>query len=369
MKVKKIVAASMPEAINRVKKELGEEAVILSSNVLWSKGILGLFKKKQVEVIAALDAAADIAPGSLPEYQAPSPSRAENETVLAELDQLKRMIEERSRWQDPNLNMYPPAIQKSLAALAAQDLDAQWLAAIGNELLDRWRNAELEPDEMDMMKAAKSLIAGKLAELDFSPNPLQRKFICLAGPTGAGKTTTLAKLAAHAVLEEKKKIAFITLDTYRIAAIEQLKTYAELLEVPVAVAYTADEFRDAAQKFVSHDHVLIDTAGRNYRDVRLVSELEGILSGISELDIFFVMAASMKERDAAQIIDHFREMGIRRFIFTKVDETDIHGPMVNTMLKYKRAAAFVTNGQEVPDDLIFATPELFANLVAGEQNR
>lgn len=161
----------------------------------------------------------------------------------------------------------------------------------------------------------------------------------------------------------------MTMDTYRIAAIEQLKTYAKLLDVPVEVVYDANDFKEAANKLASFDHVFIDTAGRNYRDGKFVTDLNGILSLVSDLDVYLILTASMKERDVESIMKHFQHLSAQKFIFTKVDETDVYGPMVNMMLQYGLAADYITDGQEVPDDLVLAAPELFGNYIFGEQSR
>ncbi|MFS0643477.1 flagellar biosynthesis protein FlhF [Siminovitchia sp. 179-K 8D1 HS] len=367
MKVEKIVAASMPEAMNRVKKELGEDAVILSSKVLWTKGIMGFFKKKQFEVIAALDQKKEKFAVD-PRHHTQTHLPAQSDAVLKELETLKKIVEKGHYGPDPKLEIYPPVIQKNLFTLMNQELDKTLVLTMGDRLLNMWRKTEKEPDEKEMALAAQSLLCSKLKNLGFSGSALQKKFIAFVGPTGVGKTTTLAKLAACAMLEQKKKIGFITMDTYRIAAIEQLKTYAKLLDVPVEVVYDANDFREAAEKFDSHDHVFIDTAGRNYRDAKFVSELNGILSQERDLDIFLVLAASMKERDVDLIMNQFQHLRVQKFIFTKVDETDVYGPMINMMLKYNLASAYITDGQEVPDDLIVAAPELFGNYIFGEQN-
>lgn len=368
MKVEKIIAASMPEAINRVKKELGEDAVILSSKVFWTKGIMGLFKKKQFEVIAALDRAEEKS-GVESAINAPVPQPALNDAVLKELKKLKKIVEKERFVPDSKLGVYPPMIQKSLLTFIDQELDEKLVMTIGDQLLHIWRKAEKEPDEKEMSFAAKSFLCSELKKLGFSGTVLQKKFIAFVGPTGVGKTTTLAKLAAWAMLEQKKKIGFITMDTYRIAAIEQLKTYAKLLDVPVEVVYDSNDFREAANKLASYDHIFIDTAGRNYRDARFVADLNDILLQERDLDIFLVLAASMKERDAGLIMRHFRQLRVQNFIFTKVDETDVYGPMVNMMFKYGMAAACITDGQEVPDDFTLAAPELFGNYIFGEQKQ
>ncbi|GIN91360.1 flagellar biosynthesis protein FlhF [Siminovitchia terrae] len=371
MGIKKIIAPSMPEAFQKVKEEVGEEAVILSSKVVWTGGVLGFFKKKKFEVVAVMDD-----DNKLPEID-PSPVLTETldhieqepkdyeKSLLLELAELKEMVASSQKTTDPDLAVYPASIQKALETLLDQELDERHVAKIGERLLDSWRKAKKEPSEKEVIQEAKKILADQIDQLDFSPSG-EKKFVALVGPTGVGKTTTLAKLAAHAALEEKKKVAFITLDTYRIAAIDQLKTYAGLLDIPVEVAYELEDFIKAVESFADYDQVFIDTAGRNYRDAEFVQSLHNILSMENDLKTFLVMGVTMKERDIMPIMDNFQHMSIDRLIFTKADETKVFGSMVNIMLKYNLPTAFVTTGQDVPDDIIIAAPELFVDFIFGD---
>ncbi|MBD8004035.1 flagellar biosynthesis protein FlhF [Bacillus norwichensis] len=371
MGIKKITAPSMPEAFQKVKDEVGEEAVILSSRVVWTGGVFGFFKKKQFEVVAVMDDDNKL------QESVPLPVLTETvdlieekpveyeQSLLNELAELKEMVTSNQKAIDPDLAVYPSSIQKALELLLDQELDERYVAKIAERLLVSWRQAKKEPSEKDVIQEAKKILAEQIDQLDFSPSG-EKKFVALVGPTGVGKTTTLAKLAAHAALEEKKKVAFITLDTYRIAAIDQLKTYAGLLDIPVEVAYEPEDFIKAVESFADYDQVFIDTAGRNYRDAGFVHALHNILSMENDLETFLVMGVTMKERDIVSIMDNFQHMSIDRLIFTKADETKVFGSMVNIMLKYNLPTAFVTTGQDVPDDIIIAVPELFVDYIFGD---
>ncbi|RWR14139.1 flagellar biosynthesis protein FlhF [Siminovitchia fortis] len=371
MGIKKITAPSMPEAFQRVKVEVGEEAVILSSRVVWTGGILGFFKKKQFEVIAVMDNDDQI-PENVPaptlkaisENTGMKPNEYEK-SLLSELAELKEMVAAGRKTVHPDLSVYPDPIQTVAGKLLDQELDESHVKKISERLLENWRQANKEPSENETMQEAKKILAEKIDQFNFSASS-NKKFVALVGPTGVGKTTTLAKLAAHSALEEKKKVAFITLDTYRIAAIEQLKTYAGLLNIPVEVVYEPQDFAKAAENFADYDRVFIDTAGRNYREAEFVHALNNILSRENDLETFLVLTVGMKERDIDPIMDNFQQMSIDRLIFTKADETKVYGPMVNIMLKYKMAAAYVTTGQDVPDDIIQTSPELFADYIFGD---
>ncbi|WML50512.1 hypothetical protein RCG23_04140 [Neobacillus sp. PS3-34] len=183
--------------------------------------------------------------------------------------------------------------------------------------------------------------------------------------TGVGKTTTLAKIAADCVIKYKKKVAFITTDTYRIGAIEQLKTYAKILNVPLEVCYNIDDFKEASQKFEDYDIVLIDTAGRNFRNKQYVEDLQKIIDFNKDMETFLVLSLTAKQKDMEQIYRQFSIVNINKLIFTKADETSVYGPMINMIKDHQIGVSYVTNGQNVPDDMTSANPEVLINLLLG----
>lgn len=199
-----------------------------------------------------------------------------------------------------------------------------------------------------------------------------KKYINVLGPTGVGKTTTIAKMAARSVLEKKKKIGFITTDTYRIAAIEQLKTYAALLQAPVEIVYNAKDYEEAIKKLAHLDLIFIDTAGRNYKEAKYVEDLQSLINFNEEAESYLVLALTAKQKDLEAIIEQFSNLKIEKFIFTKLDETNSIGTMFNLMIKYKKGLAYYTNGQEVPEDIeqpsIESLIELFFKEIKDERS-
>ncbi|HEY4623958.1 MAG TPA: flagellar biosynthesis protein FlhF, partial [Solibacillus sp.] len=191
----------------------------------------------------------------------------------------------------------------------------------------------------------------ELYALPISGLSYEKKYINVLGPTGVGKTTTIAKMAARSVLEKKKKIGFITTDTYRIAAIEQLKTYAALLQAPVEVVYNAEDYAEAIKKLAHLDLIFIDTAGRNYREAKYVNDLKALINFNEQAESYLVLAITAKQKDLESIIEQFKNLKIEKFIFTKLDETNSIGTMFNLMIKYNKGLAYYTNGQEVPEDI------------------
>lgn len=369
----------MPEAMKKVKDELGEEAVILNSRVIYSGGFLGFFKRKSIEVVAALDESMRIQTPVIKNKHRKTPNVSNSvvkknvvETrtypteseIMTEIAELKKTLQKNLPAYQ-HLAHYPEVVQEVLNHLFDHEVDEQFITEIGDLLLEKWRVSPQPLTAKDLKKVAKAEIQKQLSHIDFSGLSYEKKFIALVGPTGVGKTTTLAKLAAHAALIDKKKIGFITLDTYRIAAIEQLKTYAQLLHVPVEVAYEPEGFLHASEKLADCDVIFIDTAGRNYRQIQFITDLKKLLSSESELETYLVLSVSMKEKDMKQISENFKEMEISQFVFTKMDETNTYGAVVNVMLENKIGAAYLTTGQDVPDDIIAATPKVISDYLLG----
>jgi flagellar biosynthesis protein FlhF len=201
--------------------------------------------------------------------------------------------------------------------------------------------------------------------IPFGGISFSKKYINVAGPTGVGKTTTLAKMAAECVIKHKKKVAFITTDTYRIAAIDQLKTYAKILNVPLEVCYTIEDFKQAAEKLKDNDLILIDTAGRNFRNKQYVEDLQNVIDFEKDMETFLVLSLTAKQRDMEDIYSQFSIIDIDKLIFTKADETSTYGAMYNIIHKYRKGAAYITNGQDVPDDILAADPDVIVKQLLG----
>ena len=190
----------------------------------------------------------------------------------------------------------------------------------------------------------------------------KRKIAALLGPTGVGKTTTLAKIAAQCVLEKGISTAFITADTYRISAVEQLKTYADILGLPIAIVYTPDELKEAIQKFRQKQLILIDTAGRSQHNRRQMAELKEFLAVNQNIEKYLVLSATTKNEDAKDIIDKFSVCKPDKVIFTKTDETKSLGIILNILHRKEMRLSYLTNGQSVPDDIVPAEAGKLAEL-------
>lgn len=178
--------------------------------------------------------------------------------------------------------------------------------------------------------------------------------VLFAGPTGVGKTTTLAKIAADYTLNQQKKIGFITADTYRIAAVDQLKTYAEILNIPVYVIYTPQEVQEAISQYSDKDLILIDTAGRSHKNAAQFSELKMLVAAAEADEIFLVLSCSMGKLALREILNHYKFLQNFKLLFTKLDEVLVPGVILNARCTTGKTLSYTTAGQSVPDDIEIA---------------
>ena len=197
------------------------------------------------------------------------------------------------------------------------------------------------------------------------------KVVFFVGPTGVGKTTTIAKLASRFSLNEEKKVALLTTDTYRIAAAEQLRTYANILSVPFRIIYSEEEMEKALEDFRAFDYILVDTAGHSQKNAEQKELTEGFLSSVGEeyeKEVFLVLSANTKYRDLLEIADTYKKMTQFKLIFTKLDETSALGCLLNLKLYTGASLCYITNGQNVPGDLEEFNPQKVVKLLLGGKN-
>ncbi|MGY5217186.1 flagellar biosynthesis protein FlhF [Clostridium butyricum] len=191
--------------------------------------------------------------------------------------------------------------------------------------------------------------------------------VVLVGPTGVGKTTTIAKLAGRLALVEKKKVGLITIDTYRIGAIEQLKTYAEIMNIPFKVVITIKEMENAIESMEDCDVVLIDTTGRSSKNTMQISELRAFVQKANPDHVNMVISATTKNKDIKGILKGYSELGYESVIVTKLDETTAYGSIYNISRNSNKPISFITIGQNVPDDIKLSTKEELTRFILGEE--
>ena len=399
MKMKKYNAPSIAEAMKLIRTDLGEDAVILNTKVIVTKKFFGLVKQKSFEVVAGLDQVEkkplgpplpDFRPIPVPVQQdelelgdAPLPLSItkdytkdsvnnKTEDYSSINDELKREIADlksimQSVQRQSIQSQYPDELLPFIDYLKCQELSKELITAISDELFKHFKHSDHDISFNEMRELTESYLRNQLTDVEIGGLTYDKKYINVLGPTGVGKTTTIAKMAARSVLEKKKKIGFITTDTYRIAAIEQLKTYAGLLQAPVEIVYNAEDYENAIKKLDYLDIIFIDTAGRNYKEAKYVNDLQRLINFSEQAESFLVVSLTAKERDIESIIEQFNKIPIGKFIFTKLDETNSIGTMFNLMIKYKKGLAYYTNGQEVPEDIEQADLEkLFELFFQGE---
>lgn len=371
MKVKKYVAATMPEAMHQIRKELGADAVILNSKEVRNGSFFGLFKKRKIEVIAALDPQ-PTAPKDSSKIGPPDIKLGKNDSsgqstmdkhVLNEIKQLKKLFEVQNQQVNTNFSPQYKLVYQHL-------IDQEVTEALASELvytvIDQHSNRQDEMPQHVIFEDTMKEISARLAKLSFEGIAYNKRIIHFVGPTGVGKTTTIAKVAAESMMKDQKKVAFITADTYRISAIEQLKTYAQILDVPLEVAYDIKDYKHAVEKFKEYDLILVDTAGRNFRDEKYVQELKQTINFNDEIETYLVLSLTTKPNDLQKISDQFRHISIKEFIFTKIDETRQYGSMLNLAVNNEIGIAYMANGQDVPDDLVKPSPVKISEYIVGE---
>lgn len=371
MKMKKYIAPSIAEAMKQVRSELGEDAVIINSKVIVKKKFFGLIRQKNFEVLAGIDVV-ERPKFDMPEQMdspvkvQPIVPKKDEQPVAGNVSELKEEIASlkkilQSMKHESIQSSLPDELKPFAEYMKRQELNQELITAICDELFVHMQTTK-EISNQEIKNIAKKILQAKLSPLPLGGLSYEKKYVCVLGPTGVGKTTTIAKMAARSVLEKKKRIGFITTDTYRIAAIEQLKTYANLLQAPVEIVYNFNDYKEAIKKFEHLDLVFIDTAGRNYKEAKYVNELKKLISFDEEVESYLVLSLTAKEKDIETIIEQFNELPVEKFVFTKIDETNSIGAMYNLMIKYNKGLAYYTTGQEVPEDIEEATADKLLEL-------
>ncbi len=370
MKVKKYTAQNLPEAMKLVRADLGSGAVILNTREVQVGGVFGFFTKKNVEIFAGLDQDIDYqqskkqTKNNVRQHQ---PVPVPDEELTQEIRQLKNMVHTLTL-QTKQTETKAPFVEEWETFLRNQELDPVILDELVAALSSKYDGLEAdESKQYDWNTWMMNHLGARLKKSEFGGFNYESKFLNLIGPTGVGKTTTIAKIGAKAVLKDGKRVAFITTDTYRIAAIDQLKTYAEILNIPCEVAYTADYFKKAIEKFKDYDLVLVDSAGRNFLNRYYIEELQRIVQFDKDMKNYLVLSLTSKYRDMETIYNQFKTLPVHKVIFTKKDETKTYGAMVNLSITNGVGIGYVTNGQNVPDDMFEAGADELIQMLLKEK--
>lgn len=397
MKIKKYEALTEAEAIEKVKIDLGEEALILNIKKVQPKGFYAIFKKPKIEVTAAYEEKISLPKEVEFKKQYLKNRNLENKENTGELvvkdikiieqnEKIKELEEKLTSTEDllekvvtqltvtsqtirNGKRKYENAlVQVFYDALISQEVTPE----IAEKLLEEVDNVEDE-EEIDinlLVKIVYNLIVNILGEpetIDIS-NIKEKKPIVVSfiGPTGVGKTTTIAKLSSNFILNNDLDVGLITADTYRIAAIDQLKTYAEILNIDVSVVYNSFDLLDNINNMSKvNDIILIDTAGRSHKNKETLEELKTLIEAANSSEKYLVLSITTKYQDLLSIVKTYANITEFKIIFTKLDETTCLGSILNICYETGRKISYITNGQAVPDDIEVISPEKIAKALLG----
>ncbi len=400
MIVKKYTGKDETEAVMKAKDDLGSNAVVLNVRTMKQRGLAKVFKKDFVEITAALEEK-DFAQNV--NNNKPTFSRVSSEAIKKQQSQINLLADDRA---DTNAPKQSEIIEKKLDSLHDmlrnqmvkeedvkpvvrpennanfKSLKLIYNKLLENEVSEKYANAIINDIENSMKKESNldSILASvyqkiilKFGEPEAIEDDDRRKIVFFIGPTGVGKTTTIAKLASDFKLTRSKNVAMITADTYRIAAVEQLNTYASILDVPVNVIYSPSEIVESIEELSDYQMIFVDTAGRSHKNTEQRDEIIEMISNVRNSDIdadiviFLVMSVTTKYRDMVNICDAYKSLNSYRLLFTKLDETDSVGNILNIKLYTGAPISYITCGQNVPDDIESVDVQKLAkSLLGGE---
>lgn len=388
MIIKKFQGKTENEAVEAAKKEMGGNIVIMNVRDLKKKGFFSFFSRGQVEVTVALEEEGEkYTPVKKEEnretvQRRPLPNgqgeKRENSAVLEEkLDNLHALLEqqiqkpeEEKPEEEPETP--PSEFERLMKLLYNKLLDNEVDEKYANQIIDEMEKSAKPnmPFEYALTNVYQKMVLKFGKSEGIAPAENGTKVIFFVGPTGVGKTTTIAKLASHYIVDEKKKVAMITSDTYRIAAAEQLRIYASILEVPFRVVYSPEEIVQCLRVFAGFDYIFVDTSGHSYQNEEQKQNMEQIVhavDGEAEKEVYLVLSATTKYKDLLKIVDTYSEITDYKLIFTKLDETNALGNLMNVKLHTDKMISYITCGQNVPDDFREFNPQSAVRQLLGEK--
>jgi flagellar biosynthesis protein FlhF len=368
MQSKTYRAKTMKEALTRVRRDLGGDAVILSAREVRRRRLFGLGPRALVEIVATdtMPSERDFTGRQGSAAPIGSATSANVSAQVGEqLGRLHAMVETLSR--HGHIEHLLPDLPRTLVPTYSQLIEADVPEALTHRLMRHVADT-LDPDQFDHADAIRAALC-EAVELSIPVAPPikvvagTRRVVALVGPTGVGKTTTVAKLAANFKLAHGARVGLITVDTYRIAAVEQLKTYAEIIDLPLSVVNDPAEMPRALDELGAVDIVFIDTAGRSPRDEVKIRELAEFLLRAKPDEVHLVLSAVAGQRSLRSAVDRFAMVQIDRLILTKLDEAESLGGILAVLGLYSRPLSYLTTGQAVPDDIEPADRKRLARLI------
>lgn len=382
MVIKKYIVSSMNEAMTRIRYELGKDAVILSQRKIKRPGFKGFFSPKLIEVTAAVEKMAE------PKNEVKKANEFESS-----IDSIKKLMEQELRNKSTKMDVKADAPKETAVSTSSDNELKKEMGEI-KDLLSKVLEKEeiIEEDKFISFLKDRDIeevfIKDIIRDIKATPAFEEKKEILrnylnnlikidtnnltgtvvFAGPTGVGKTTTIAKIAGKLALVEKKKVGLITIDTYRIGAVEQLKTYAEIMGIALEVVITLKEMEEAIEKLKYCDIILVDTTGRSSKNTMQISELRAFVEKASPDSIYLVMSSIIKNKDIDIILEGYKLLNYDGIIITKLDETSVYGGLVKIIKESNKPIVYVTTGQSVPEDIKKPTKRELLELILGEDS-
>ena len=396
MIIKKFKASTEEAAMLMAKEELGPDAVVMNIKKIKRKGIMKLFKKNTVELTAAIDD--NVTEKTDPEkYDEEAQSAIEEKinSIAKLLEQQLNAVKDKDEGEDIDDS------ETLYAADRNNDRSDSLVRDIQNDIKDSqstgYKNkvVELIFNQLNESEVKKEIIEDIIGELDAENSKLpldnilanvyqklvlklgevkplevgkeKPKLVFFVGNTGVGKTTTMAKLASKFKLENKLNIAMLSIDTYRIAAIDQIKTYADILNTPMEVVYTPEDMKKYVEKYNTYDLIFVDTAGHSHRNEEQKKNLKEMVDAVSdyETEVFLVVSAVVKYNDLLDIAKTYDKLFDYKIIFTKLDETSTVGAILNLKIDMNKSLSYTTWGQNVPEDIGVVNPQIIAKSLLG----
>ena len=365
----------MREALALVRRTFGTEAMIIYTKTIRAPGLRGFLGKEIVEIAAASDVprgenageAEPTAPAGVAEvYRREAPVKAPD-------DQLKRLRDEilgiRSTLDELVRSNCPPSI-----AGLSEPLSEAYMTLVRHGVTEQLASEVVEsvsrrlaPGELPEAASLRQRITESLAEHVKTSGPVDlpagtRRVVAMVGPTGVGKTTTIAKLAANFKVRAKRDVALVTIDTYRIAAVQQLQTIADIIKVPLCTVLTVADLKQAMENLRNYELVLIDTAGRSQRDELKMNDLEAFLRTAAPDEVHLVVSATGSLGNMLEVVERFKAAGPSRLLMTKVDEAEALGRLVSLSSRTNIPVSYFTTGQDIPEDIEVASGSRLAAL-------
>ncbi|WDN90031.1 flagellar biosynthesis protein FlhF [Desulfosarcina sp. BuS5] len=387
MQIKRFEAQNMTEALRMVKREFGADAVILSAKTLkQGRRIFGSTKKALVEITAATDRKDNLTDKTLfneGNYRKKTTIDYRDRQDITDIQSSLKKKSISELIQDPFRVLKKRTSHKEIKVDTRRERDRQLTVLTGKFIaqgMDEDLALELAGEineSLPLNKIAsdvdlKEYLSDFFDRKNFLSKPMalaegEKKIVALVGPTGVGKTTTIAKLAAVYAVKMNKRVALITLDNYRIGTIEQLGIYARIIGIPMESVSCGDELMNALNSFNDYDLILIDTPGIGRSEKDKLKELKNSFKNIDFAAIYLALSSSTQTSDLIDIVESFDAISIHASIFTKLDESVFHGNILNLLFFKKIPVAYFTTGQQVPEHICAASTDLLADFILNKE--